>query len=76
MDDNSLQWMIGARIAYLRRLHRWDQERLAKETGLSRSYISKIETGECGLGISIETYMLIADALDIPLWKLVKVEED
>ena len=76
MEDNRLPWMIGARIAYLRKLRRWDQERLAKETGLSRSYISKLETGEAGAGTPIETYITIADIFGLPLWKLVKIEED
>ena len=76
MDYDELRWEMGIRIAYVRKRKHWDQERLAKETGMSRSYISKIETGECGSGISLETYALIADALNTPLWKLVKIDED
>lgn len=71
-----IQKKIGIRIAYIRKLRGWDQEQLANEVGITRSYISKIENGNDINGVPMSIYLLIADAFDMPLWKLVKIDDD
>lgn len=75
MDNNGLQKKLGIRIAYIRKLRGWDQERLAKEVGISKSYISKIETGNIA-GVTLSIYILVAKAFKMPLWKLVKIDDE
>ena len=75
MWQNETYKKLGIRIAYIRKLRGWDQDKLAREVGLTSSYISKIETGNRS-GVSMDTYASIADALGIPLWKLVKIDEE
>jgi transcriptional regulator with XRE-family HTH domain len=45
--DSTIRWAreIGKRIAVMRRAKGWDQERLAKELGVSRQTVSQHETG-------------------------------
>lgn len=75
--DNCLeQKRIGIKIAFIRKLRGWDQEQLANEVGITRSYISKIENGNDINGVPMSIYLLIADAFDMPLWKLVKIDDD
>ena len=61
---------IGIRVSYLRRLRGLDQEQLATKVGISRSYLSKIESGRGVEGVPLALYMAIADGLGIPAWKL------
>ena len=76
METVLIQKKIGIRIAYIRKLRGWDQEQLANEVGITRSYISKIENGNDINGVPMSIYLLIADAFDMPLWKLVKIDDD
>jgi len=66
---------IGIRVAYLRRLRGLDQEQLAAKVGISRSYLSRIESGRGVEGVPLALYMAIADGLGIPAWKLLLVED-
>ena len=75
MDKDSELKRIGIRISYLRRLRNWDQETLATNIGITRSYVSRIESGNSIDGVPLSLYMSIADALDIPIWKLLKVDD-
>ncbi len=56
---------IGNRIRKLRRHRDLVIDDLAKTTGLSRAYISQVETGKASP--SIQTLEKLADALDIPI---------
>ena len=75
MDKNNELKRIGIRISYLRRLRNWDQETLATNIGITRSYVSRIESGNGIDGVPLSLYMSIADALDTPIWKLLKVDD-
>jgi len=75
MDKNNELKRIGIRISYLRRLRNWDQETLASNIGITRSYVSRIESGNSIDGVPLSLYMSIADALGTPIWKLLKVDE-
>lgn len=51
------------------------QEDFADECGLHRTYVGAIERGE--KTVTIETARKVAQALKLPLWKLLKsVEEE
>lgn len=59
---------IGRRIKELRRIRRWNQEKLAGEAGLSRTYLGTIELG--AKQATVWTLFKIAKALDVPLAEL------
>jgi len=61
---------VGRKIACLRRQKRWSQLKLAKETGLSRSYIAAIEEGKGHP--SLKALVVIAEKLDVGLKELYK----
>lgn len=66
--------LIGARIKRLRLARGWNQEDLASRTGLHRNSIARMEHNAQGL--SIDAYLVVADALGMPLWRLFRDEED
>lgn len=57
--------MIGLKIAYYRKLRGYTQEYLAGKIGITRTYLSQIERGNKGKSYSLETLLLVAEALDI-----------
>lgn len=62
----------GLRILALREARGWSQEALAERAGLDRQTIGRMETSV--RGVSIDAYLLVADALDVPLWRLFRGE--
>ncbi|MBE7030740.1 MAG: helix-turn-helix transcriptional regulator [Ruminococcaceae bacterium] len=60
---------VGARIARYRKMLGWTQERLAEEADLSKNFVSKLETGNCGARLDV--YYRISMALDVSLDALV-----
>ena len=61
MVDFSAQYrLIGARIAYFRKLKRYTQEELAFRASISTSYLSRIERGIYSKGVPISTLMQIS----------------
>ena len=62
---------MGRKIAYYRGLQHWSQTQLALRTGISVSYLSKIERAALD-SISLITLLQIADALQVPAWLLLK----
>ena len=71
------EWIkIGLNILYYRKERRLTQQQLADECGedgMSRAFIQRIETGVSSC--SMDTLIDIADALDIPLYKLFVFKE-
>lgn len=73
--------LIGDRIKRLRESHLdengqpdpWTQDVLAVHAGLHRNTIIRMETSSRGL--SIDAYLVVADALGVPLWRLFRDEE-
>jgi len=70
---------IPAAIIYHRKKKGWNQEKLAEESGLKQTTISKMENGE---SITLENLIKVANALDVSLDELtdrkdhlLKVEE-
>lgn len=64
--------LIGDRIKRLREARGWTQEQLAEHSGLHRNSIIRIETNAQGL--SIDAYLVVADALGVPAWQLFRDE--
>jgi len=64
---------IGKRICLLRDMKGWSQIQLAKAAGLSKNYISDVETGR--RNTSITNLNKIAEALDKSLSDLLKSSE-
>lgn len=71
------QWIqIGLNILHYRKEQHLTQEELSElcgESGPSRNYLQRIETGVSSC--SLDTLMDIADALKIPLYKLFEFKE-
>lgn len=68
MLDFTLEYrMIGAKIAYFRKLKKYTQEELAFRSNISTSYLSRIERGVYNKGVPISTLMQIAKALEIDI---------
>ncbi|MFJ8437689.1 helix-turn-helix domain-containing protein [Kitasatospora griseola] len=64
--------VIGGRIKGLREAHGWTQEDLAEHSGLHRNTIIRMETST--QAPSLDAYLLVADALGVPLWRLFRDE--
>lgn len=63
------EWVkIGLNILYYRKEQRLTQEDLAEACGKNRTFIQRIETGVSSC--SLDTLIDIAQALNIPLYKL------
>lgn len=60
--------MLGSSIRSVRAERNISQRQLALMTGISRSYLWKIETGTADVGIDV--LIKIAKALDIPVHSL------
>lgn len=69
--ENEYRYLqLGLNIAYYRKLAGYTQEELAEESGLSRTYISRIEAPNLVVTISLEVLFQIADALRVEPYQL------
>ncbi|PJN24080.1 transcriptional regulator [Kitasatospora sp. CB02891] len=64
--------VIGSRIKALREARGWTQENLAEHSGLHRNTIIRMETS--AQAPSLDAYLVVADALDVPIWRLFQDE--
>ena len=62
---------IGIRISYFRKLRGLSQER----AGISPGFLSQVEAPGMAVGISLSTLFLIAEALEIPPYKLLQFDD-
>lgn len=69
-DGNALYNCLGCKIAHLRKIKGWLQKDLAKETGISVSYISKLERGYQIEGVTLDILLTLANVLEITLKEL------
>lgn len=67
-STESLVWHVGDVIRKLRERRRWNQTRLAKEAGLNKATVVRLE--EHATGIKLQTYEAVARALRIPVGEL------
>ena len=61
--DRVLQ--LGIAIGMLRRMRGMSQEQLAEKAGISRGHLSTIEAPNMVTGMSLDTFLNIADALEV-----------
>ena len=61
---------FGLKVQYYRKLRGMTQEDFAEKTGISWSYLAKIESPTRVFGVSMETLFKIAEILEIPVSKL------
>lgn len=74
MERSDISVKIGLNIKAERRRKKLSQEALALESNIHPSYFGCIERGEkCP---TVETLYKISKALDVPLSKLIKVDEN
>ena len=63
---------IGIRISYFRKLRGLSQ---AERAGISPGFLSQVEAPGMAVGISLSTLFLIAEALEIPPYKLLQFDD-
>lgn len=67
---------IGLKIAYYRKICGMTQEQLAESCGLSAGYISQLEGPHSYFCPSLKTLFAISEALAVPVYKLVDIEDN
>jgi transcriptional regulator with XRE-family HTH domain len=65
---------FGLAVRIFRERRHWRQEDLARAAGITRAYVSRIESGAVGLGI--DTQRRIAEALGVELSELMSQAEE
>lgn len=63
---------LGLKIAYYRKKAGLTQEQLAEQAKLSTVFLAQGEAPGVMMGISLESLFRLADALEVPLSKLVE----
>ena len=75
-DERRTQYkQLGLNIAYYRKLKGLKQTDLAERVGLSRTHISNLEAPNMQTGISLEKLLDIADALKVPVAKILEFRD-
>ena len=64
--------MLGLKIAYYRKLKDFTQEQLAEKVNKSLAFIGAVEAPNVYRTVSLDTLFDIAEALEIPAYKLMK----
>jgi transcriptional regulator with XRE-family HTH domain len=64
--------IIGQTIKHYRKEKKLTQEQLANKASISISYLTKIEAINCYQPFSLEVLFDIAEALDVPVIKLLE----
>ncbi len=64
--------MLGLKIAYYRKLKGYTQEQLAEKINKSLAFIGAVEAPNVFRTVSLDTLFDIAEALEIPVYKLMK----
>ncbi len=65
---------LGLKIAYYRKLKGYTQEQLAEKINKSLAFIGAVEAPNVPRTVSLDTLFDIAEALEIPAYKLLKDE--
>lgn len=71
-SDTSLYHVIGANIKHYREQAKLTQMQLAEQSGISISYLSKIEAAGCDKNLSISALNQIANVLGIEIIQFFK----
>jgi len=67
---------IGLKIAYYRKLRGMTQEELAEACELSAGYVAQLEGPNSYFCPSLKTLFVIGEVLNVPVSKLVDIEND
>ena len=67
---------IGLKIAYYRKLRGMTQEELAEACELSAGYVAQLEGPNSYFCPSLRTLFVIGEVLNVPVSKLVDIEND
>lgn len=67
--------LIGAKVAYYRRLNCYSQKELAEAVHINRSVIARIESGTYNNNIPLNLLFLLAEALHIEAAVLITFDE-
>ena len=63
---------FGLKVQYYRKLQGLTQEAFADKIGKSWSFVAKVESPTRAFGVSMETLFKIAEALEVPVSKLLE----
>lgn len=66
--------LLGLKISYYRKLRGYTQEELAELVGVSTTFIGMMEAPNLSMAPSLKTLYAIADALDVPISKLLQAD--
>ena len=67
---------VGLKIAYYRKLRGMTQEELAEACDLSAGYVAQLEGPNSYFCPSLKTLFVIGEVLNVPVSKLVDIEND
>ena len=68
--QSDIQSVVGERIAKLRKAKGFTQDQFAEATGLNRTHLYRLETGQQSM--TLKTLKLIADALGVRATQLLR----
>lgn len=77
MDDydyKNLLLSIGLKISYYRKFRGYTQEELAERAGVSTTFLGMVEAPNLYKAPSLKTLYAIANALEVPIYKLLQTE--
>ena len=60
--------LLGLNVSYYRRRRGLTQEQLAELVNVERTHIGNLELARAG--VSLDVIFRVADALEVPVWKL------
>ena len=66
--NDNLQKKFGAKLAYVRKLKKLSQMKLAEIVDMNFNYIGQIERGEAN--VTIQAMIVLANALDVEMKEL------
>ncbi len=66
--NENLEKKFGAKLAYVRKLKKLSQMKLADKVDMNFNYIGQIERGEAN--VTIKTMKILADALEVEMREL------
>jgi len=67
---------LGLKIAYYCKLRGLTQEQLAEKIERTPAFIGHVEAPNISKAVSLDTLFDIAGALDVPVYKFLKFEEE
>lgn len=67
--------IIGLNIAYYRKSKGFTQLNLAEKASISRTFIGHIEAANMAVGMTLETLLDIASALEVEPYKLLEIRQ-